>query len=350
MIGTAWRYARDDGSVIAPILRCLPGLVVGGYISETIRSWELRDDTLVFMNLDGVATVVFDRMTDGSERSIRFDGHLVADPGSLRTLESVDMPSGLDFGQTSQQTQAVLRLQPPSTRPRRRNLVVLRANEQSLHQSWERNLDESDRNWDLCISWYGKGDPEDIGDCEFLSIQREDRKYGAIHALFQPESPLWAYDQSWLPDDDLQISRREINRLFMICQRHGLQLAQPSLVPTSFVNHAMTAQHPEYALRYTNFVEVMCPLFSNAALRLCLPSFNASISGFGLDHIWPRLLGMVHSHMAIIDDVAVAHTRPMGNSYDMAAAIDEDRNLRRLYGEGVPISTVGGLHRHDILI
>lgn len=346
----AWRYLRGDGSVIAPLIRCLPSLVVGGYISEMERSWDLRDGTLVFMNLDGVATVVFDQATNKEERPVRLVGHLAANPDASRVLESIDMPSGLNFGQISQQTQAVLLRQPPASQPRRRNLVVLRANEQSIHRSWEQNLDERDRNWDLCISWYGQGSPDDVADCEFLSIQREDRKFGAIHALFQPESPLWAYDQIWLPDDDLQIARRDINRLFMTCQRHGLHLAQPSLVPTSFVNHKMTAQQPDYALRYTNFVEVMCPLFSNMALRLCLPSFNASMSGFGLDHIWPRLLGMVHSHMAIIDDVAVAHTRPMGNSYDMASAINEDRNLRRLYGEGVPISTVGGLHKREILI
>ena len=39
-------------------------------------------------------------------------------------------------------------------RLRRRNLVVLRANAQSLHTQWPTNIAEEDRNWDLCISWY----------------------------------------------------------------------------------------------------------------------------------------------------------------------------------------------------
>jgi hypothetical protein len=67
------------------------------------------------------------------------------------------------------------------------------------------------------------------------------------------------------------------------------------------------------------------------ALRLCLGSFRDSVSGFGLDHLWPALLGGARSRIAIIDAAGVIHTRPLGRNYDVVAAVAEERALLAAY-------------------
>jgi hypothetical protein len=135
-----------------------------------------------------------------------------------------------------------------------------------------------------------------------------------------------------MPDDDLMTGWRDINRLFEICYRHSLMLAQPSLGANSFISHALTRQDERYWLRFSKFVEIMCPLFSREALRICIETFKGMNSGWGLDHMWLRLLGDIASRIAIIDEVAVLHGRPIGQNYNRAEALEEAKRLLQLYG------------------
>jgi hypothetical protein len=72
-------------------------------------------------------------------------------------------------------------------------------------------------------------------------------------------------------------------------------------------------------LRYTNWVEMMCPCFSKKALELCKETFNADKSCWGIEFIWNKLLGFPKNKIAIIDEVHAIHTRPMmdGDNYKM---------------------------------
>ena len=101
----------------------------------------------------------------------------------------------------------------------------------------------------------------------------------------------------------------------------------------------------DYLVRYTNFVELMCPVFSRSFLQICLPTFEASFSGFGLDHIWSQLGGRVPGRIAIIDDIAVAHTRPPNKNYDVLAAIMEERSMAELYRSSKTDENYGGVIR-----
>ncbi len=349
----AWRFSRTNGSLIAPIVRFLPRGLIGGYIHPNERGWDIRDNCPVLLNQSGVATTIFTKIAldevDGLPHVMA--GPALIAPGISHVLTRTVMPTALDFGQMSRQT--LPEFVRYYERPRRRNLVILRADNTSLHTQWPRNLDNTDRNWDFCISWYGKNTPceTEIGPHEFLTLQPEDRKFGAINAMFQSGSPFWGYERVSILDDDLMTSWLDINRLFEICRRHELLLAQPALTPNENVTHAATAHNALFALRYTNFVEAMCPVFEIEALRVCLPTFNGSIGGFGLDHIWPRLLGLVNTRMAIIDDVVVTHTRPIGQNYDLGPAIEEEHKIRHLYGCDAPLvfETVGGLRADKLL-
>ncbi|WP_411034596.1 hypothetical protein [Shinella sp. BYT-45] len=340
-----WAFLRENGDSIAPVLRFLPNGVVGGYIHPFERCWALADGKLRFLNIYGQTTTEFGDHAEDEHGLLRLKGRSRVDPGTVHVLERAAMPSARDFGQAASDDVPQFRIAESVGRGRRRNLVVLRANAHSLHTQWPANIGEEDRNWDLCISWYGRELPENLAGWEYFTHQPNDRKFSAIYKLFLEGSPLLDYENIYMPDDDLMTSWGDINKLFNIFRLGGFDIAQPSLVPTSYVTHPVTAQNPDYVLRYTSFVELMCPVFTRAFLRICLPTFEASFSGFGLDHIWSQLAGRVPGRIAIIDDIAVAHTRPPNKNYDVIAAIMEERSMAGLYRSSKSYETFGGIGR-----
>src|SRR6185436_6910282 len=120
------------------------------------------------------------------------------------------------------------------------------------------------------------------------------------------------YESCWFPDDDLSTDGPTINRMFDLFQAHDLWLAQPALAAGSHVSHLITAVVPGARVRFTNFVEIMCPIFSRHALNVLGPTFAGSISGWGLDFVWPHLLGLPENRIAILDETSVLHTQPVG--------------------------------------
>jgi len=231
----------------------------------------------------------------------------------------------------------------------RRNLVVVRAGPGSLHAGWTRDLLDADRSWDLCVSWYGE--TESFGQdtiADFQILQNVERKYEAIHRLFQAGSPLWAYDRIALLDDDLHADWSGINRLFAIHREFDLQLAQPSLRPDVNVVHKITATDLRYLLRFTSFVESMAPVFTRAALWACIPTYANAGLGFGIDNIWPRLLGDPLNGVAVVDDVQVVHTRPMAINYVHWDALQEGSLTQVRYEASSLVAEYGGILREPI--
>jgi hypothetical protein len=215
---------------------------------------------------------------------------------------------------------------------RRRNLVIVRADENSLHPQWDRNIPDLERNWDVCVSFYGKD--EDFSRADFVQYhvhQHEKRKYPSIFELLTADR-LWDYDFFMIIDDDVMLSWLDLNVAFEVCREHRLDLAQPSLTPDSFWSHALTVQQPGLLLRFVGYVEGMAAIFSKEALRTCLPTFERSQFGWGIDVLWPLLLGRSDSRVAVIDRVAIRHTRPVGATYDGGVAkVEGDRFLEE-YG------------------
>jgi hypothetical protein len=69
-------------------------------------------------------------------------------------------------------------------------------------------------------------------------------------------------------------------------------------------------------LRYSPYVEVMCPLFTREALLRVAHTFLESRSGWGLDWVWPAYFSA--NQLAIIDAVGVEHTGPLGRGENYA--------------------------------
>lgn len=120
------------------------------------------------------------------------------------------------------------------------------------------------------------------------------------------------YDYFWFPDDDIDTDSNSINKLFQIHKDYKLSISQPSILGSQSFD--ITKKCDNCFLRYTNFVEVMCPMMNKQSLLLLFDSFDKSSSGWGLDLLWQKILNFP-KNSAIIDEVSVTHTRKVGENY-----------------------------------
>ena len=189
----------------------------------------------------------------------------------------------------------------------RKNLLIVRAGDQSLHPRWLAG--GKPRNFDLLVSYFG-ATPERYRDaCDFYHSMPGPR-WPAHHAICSQNAAfLSGYQRVAFACDDLDATPGTWNRLFDLCDWYELDLAQPAV--EGHVSWKITTPQAGCLLRYTNFVETMCPAFSRRALEKLRGSFAESVSGWGLEILWSRLLPYPEFKMAILDSVRVVHTSPV---------------------------------------
>ena len=143
------------------------------------------------------------------------------------------------------------------TQPHFPYLVFTSAGDHSNIDQWLRG----ERHFDLWITYYGD-QQERLKDKADFYNQRKDGKFPNLYYLYQmfPDI-LEKYQAIMVMDDDIIIDTESINQLFRIRERYDLWLLQPSFDPRGKNSHWITITNPRCLLRYTNFVELGCPLF-----------------------------------------------------------------------------------------
>jgi tetratricopeptide (TPR) repeat protein len=204
---------------------------------------------------------------------------------------------------------------------KKRFLVVVRAGDNSLHPQWLQGSEA--RNWDMIVHSFGNECPwqneEGVEIIRASGAEIQGPKLRAIHALYERKKDHFlSYEYVFFPDDDLAADIETFNRIFLLADHFGLHYAQPALTHDSFMGAwGITMENRSFLLRYTNFVEVMAPVFSRAYLQLCAPSFIENISGYGLDLLWSSWVPSPWK-IGILDACPVKHTRPfrVGKLYE----------------------------------
>lgn len=190
----------------------------------------------------------------------------------------------------------------------RKNLIIVRAGDQSLHRQW---LGE-ERNFDLFISYFGD-DPESVRhEAEYLDSMKGPRWPAHNKICRERWAEISRYEYVAFACDDLAAKTETWNRLFIACHKYQMHLAQPAI--TGWPNISITRPRRNCLARYTDFVEVMCPVFQKDTLKELKGTFAESRSGWGLEYIWSNRLPWPDYRMGIIDEVKVAHTQPGGGS------------------------------------
>lgn len=235
--------------------------------------------------------------------------------------------------------------------PQRPNLVVVRAGERSLHPDWLNRPYEM-RTFDLVVSYFSEiayaGHKDEPG---VTAVLVKGGKWDGLFNTLTTLPELDRYDYVWLPDDDIASDSGTIDRMFDLARTYELAVCQPALTRDSYFSHFIFSQCRDFQLRYVNHVEIMVPCLNRALLKRALPYFEGTMSGFGLDYIWCRWPESGPFRAAILDDIAVHHTRPIGSQLKGAInsagsrAQDEEGILRGRVGlpKGriVPIAYAG---------
>lgn len=193
-----------------------------------------------------------------------------------------------------------------------KSLVLARVGGSSLHRCW---VDAGKpRDWDLYLCPYQPIAPRD-GDWAVGDVI-PGAKLGGIRELLDTWDGWREYDYVWLPDDDIYASQDTISRMFAVARAMGLDLFAPALHEASHFAHFDTMRNASFHGRWVGFVEIMMPAFSVPALERLLPTLDLAESGWGwgLDSLWPKLLG--YENVAILDSIPVLHTRPVGQMRD----------------------------------
>ncbi len=200
----------------------------------------------------------------------------------------------------------------PQAIMKRRYLLICVVGDNSLHSNWFNNEDK----FDILTIYYGncprKGNYFKQNSKFYHSSTGN--KYNLIsNVIHEQKVPLNDYEYIWCPDDDLLISSNDVFNFLEISRDKQLLLSQPSM--KGFVSHKITKPRLLHTIRFTNFVEVIAPLFRKDIFCCLLYTFNFNESGWGLDFLWPKLLGYPKDKIAIIDSIQMVHTKCIGRDY-----------------------------------
>jgi hypothetical protein len=194
-----------------------------------------------------------------------------------------------------------------------RVLFVVRAGDRSLHQNWLAG--SPSRSFDLHISYYGdKVNPypsRPVG----VTISREKgpKFRGLEQCLKKIEARISGYEYVGFPDDDLLADCATWNSFIETILAHRPAIAQPALSRKSFYTYDLLLQRPKYRIRWTNFVEVMCPFVQVEHLANIRRYFEINESGWGIEYLWRNHVEPENLQMCVVDAAPVLHTRAIGS-------------------------------------
>lgn len=191
----------------------------------------------------------------------------------------------------------------------KKNLVISTVGDSSLHKHWC-----GSKLFDTYLIYYGNKEGYS-GETKYYK-KSKGYKYHLIKDALD-ESDFWKnYEYIWLPDDDLKISIENVEKLFKLMQFYKLDLGQPSIM--GYYGTWITLHQMGSSIRFTNWVEIMCPCFSSEALSICKKTFKENNCGWGIEGTWNVLLDHPQNKIGIIDDVIAIHTRPVlsGDTYE----------------------------------
>jgi len=197
----------------------------------------------------------------------------------------------------------------------RKNLLIspVGKNAFEICKAWA----SDNRSYDIMLIYYDSDGYQDFQTIADYLLVTKGFKYPLIYKIINANSELITkYEYFFLPDDDIRMTSKDINRLFSFAKNRKIVVCQPSLYPKN-ITWPITQNNPDTKFRYVSVVEIMCPLFSKSALIKCLPSFIESYSGWGLEAAWYRLLDSKNNVFIIYDQVIAIHEGVRGGGSKM---------------------------------
>jgi hypothetical protein len=194
-----------------------------------------------------------------------------------------------------------------------KDLIIVRAGARSLHSLW---LDDGKaRNWDLFVCPAEEVPSPQAGATGMLMSQViPGSKWEGLKVLLQKWQGWRDYRYVMLADQDLVARQGTWSLFFEKCAAYAAKLAQPAFIEDAPYRHWLAVRNTEFNARRVSCVEAVTPCFHTDALAELLPTFDLSMTGWGLDFLWGARLA--YKDVFVIDETPVMSTRPFNIDRD----------------------------------
>jgi hypothetical protein len=160
------------------------------------------------------------------------------------------------------------------------------------------------RNFDLWVTYYGNrpGRYREVAD---YYHERRGSKFQNLFFAYHAWRGLFdRYSAVLVMDDDLLISGSQISGLFETRERYDLWALQPAFSPVGKISWPITRARTQSQLRYTNFIEMTCPLFRKDKLDAFMAVYDPELVGWGCDWWFLDAMGEdLRDRVAVIDSI-----------------------------------------------
>ncbi len=166
----------------------------------------------------------------------------------------------------------------------------------------------------------------------FVTMQSKGKFDNVNDALEQAGAQLTEADWIMVVDDDIGVTANFVDNLIGLLVANDVDIAQPAHRMFSHTSWLTTKRYWGSLLRQTKFVEIgPVTVFRRSTFAKVLP-FPSMRWAWGMDPYWSHLAMLNGWTMAIVDAVPIRHLRPVGKTYDRAAAEQEGDEFLNRHG------------------
>lgn len=161
----------------------------------------------------------------------------------------------------------------------------------------------TNRNYDIWITNYTDTRSLNKEYSDYYN-ERQGSKFQNLKAIFEEHRELLSnYKAIMAADDDIVISPDSLSALLKVLTDKDIWILQPAFSRFGKISHNITKRKLTSSLRYTNFVEVTCPIFRTDKLFDFLSVYNTELSTcYGIDWWFLRHLGIDQQDRFAISD------------------------------------------------
>ncbi|MBO9582108.1 MAG: hypothetical protein J7498_14555 [Sphingobium sp.] len=140
------------------------------------------------------------------------------------------------------------------------------------------------------------------------------------------------FDWVIMVDDDVELPDQFTDTLLALAEYADLKICGPAHRAHSYWSYPITKRHKNALVRETNFAEVgPIVAFRREIFHLVFP-FPSLKYGWGIDSVWPTLIGREGWKTGIADGAALRHVNPIGNTYNLQEATEECEEYMSRFG------------------
>jgi hypothetical protein len=183
--------------------------------------------------------------------------------------------------------------------PSSRNLVFASAGDRGNLRRWLKGR----RDFDLWIVYYGER-PDPLRELADFYVRRRGSKFQNLQACYQRWPERFAqYEAVMVLDDDIIINATSISSLFAIRRELDLWALQPAFRLRGKISWDITRVRPTARLRYTNFIEMTCPVIRRDKLDAFMAVYDPELVGYGIDWWLLKSMGELEGRLAVVDHI-----------------------------------------------